>query len=244
MRTAVISQCSIRHLYAIPSTVPASEKTACIELAKTFERRRCNHHTLENPLTTLECYKDMIDPKASLTNKNHYVVASQEEEVRRWCRTVKGVPSIYVKRSVMVMEPMADASLGVKYKLERGKLRDGLKQMGGKRKREITSEDQERGLESNVAIEEDGQKRRKPRWPKEPNPLSVKKPKKELAKCSDSTPKPSDGDTNKITSQKDAVLEVPLNSVQDLSSKKRRRKKHKPVQVATEGVDDSGTNGA
>lgn len=236
----VISQCSIRHLYAISSTVPTSEKTACIELAKTFERRRCNHHTLENPLTTLECFKDMIDPKGSLTNKNHYVVASQEEEVRRWCRTVKGVPSIYVKRSVMVMEPMADASISVKDSLERGKLRDGLKTKGEKRKRETSEEeDKDRGTEGRGIIEGGGQKKkRKSRGPKEPNPLSVKKSKKGVAKGSGITSTLSGQELSKTTVQRAVASETPLDEVLQASSKSRRRKKHKSVHGAT-GTDDT-----
>ena len=236
----VISQCSIRHLYAISSTVPASEKTACIELAKTFERRRCNHHILENPLTTLECFKDMIDPKGSLTNRNHYVVASQEEEVRKWCRTVKGVPSIYVKRSVMVMEPMADASVGVRDSLERGKLRDGLKTKGEKRKRETSEEeDKDRGTEGRGLVDGGGQKKkRKSRGPKEPNPLSVKKSKREVAKGSNTTSTSGVQELGKATVQRAVASETSLDEVLQASSKTRRRKKHKSVQGAT-GTDDT-----
>jgi U3 small nucleolar RNA-associated protein 23 len=37
------------------------------------------------------------------------VVASQDDEVRRHMRAIPGVPLVYVRRSVMVMEPMAES---------------------------------------------------------------------------------------------------------------------------------------
>ncbi|KAL8745090.1 MAG: hypothetical protein Q9190_002737 [Brigantiaea leucoxantha] len=181
----VITQCSIRHLYTL--TVSQHEKDALILIAKSMERRRCNHHTLDKPLSTLECFSSVIDSKGSSTNKHRYVVASQEEEVRRHCRGIKGVPLVYVKRSVMVLEPMTEESLGVRESLERGKFRLGLRgsvaRNGAKRKREDESEiDQairtsgggtevEHGVENTVV-------KRRIRGLKGPNPLSVKKPKK------------------------------------------------------------------
>ena len=116
----MITQCSIRHLYTLNSTgVFPQIKETLIATAKAMERRRCNHHELEEPLSTLECLSSVIDPKGSGTNKNRYVVASQEEEVRRRCRDLKGIPLVYVKRSVMVMEPMSEGSLWVKESAER-----------------------------------------------------------------------------------------------------------------------------
>ena len=179
----MITQCSIRHLYTLPSTLSSTQKSALIDFAKGFERRRCNHHTLDEPLSTLECYKEVIDPKSSGTNKNRYIVASQDENVRRWCRGIKGVPSVYVKRSVMVMEPMAHGSIGVKEGMERGKLRGNLKIKGEKRKRE--DEGEEASAPEGVGLgskSDKGEKRkRNVRGPKEPNPLSVRKPKRQRA---------------------------------------------------------------
>ena len=103
----------MRHLYLLKD-VPQSTKDALILTAKSMERRRCNHHVLDEPLSTLECFNSVIDPKSSHTNKNRYVVASQDEDVRRYCRSVKGVPLVFVKRSVMVMEPMAACSINAR----------------------------------------------------------------------------------------------------------------------------------
>ena len=184
-RRSVITQCSIRHLYALPTTeVPTSHKDALIARAKEFERRRCNHHTLEQPLSSRECFADIIDPKGSQTNKNRYVVASQDDEVRTFCREIKGVPLIYVKRSVMIMEPMAESSLGVQKGFENEKMRAGIRKTnaeseGTKRKRNH-EDGEDRGINAGRGDDASGSplvKKTRIRGPKGPNPLSVKKAK-------------------------------------------------------------------
>ena len=205
-----------------------------------MERRRCNHHELEEPLSTLECLSSVIDPKGSGTNKNRYVVASQEEEVRRRCRDLKGIPLVYVKRSVMVMEPMSEGSLGVKESAEREKFRQGLRGRVaglGKRKREDEGVENGVGAKSKAAMngEEKAAKKKRTRGPKGPNPLSVKKPKsniKAMEVRSDTeghdarAPEP----TNVVGSKVDVDA---VNSGETGDShpskrkKKRRRQKHK-----------------
>ena len=149
-----------------------------------MERRRCNHHTLDQPLPTRDCFSHIIDPKNSQTNKNRYIVASQDEDVRTFCRAIKGVPLVYVKRSVMVMEPMAESSQGVQSGLEREKMRSGII----KAKADLNSTKRKRGDKGckSEQVDSDGgdnadafsvAKRRKSRGPKGPNPLSVKKAK-------------------------------------------------------------------
>lgn len=183
----MITQCSIRHLYALPAS-EHPHKEDLIATAKAMERRRCNHHTLDDPLSTLDCLKSVIDPKSvntnrGLVNKFNYIVAVQDEEVRRWCRGVRGVPLVYVKRSVMVMEPMNEGSLGVREGVEKGKMRSGLRgRVGdvlGKRKRgeeDGAGQEQEGADEAGTAAKPEKKARKK--GPKGPNPLSVKKSKK------------------------------------------------------------------
>lgn len=96
-------------------------------------------------------------------------------DIRRKARQIPGVPIIYVKRSVMVLEPLSGGSEQIREGLEKGKLRSGLVSKeavaaAGKRKRD------------------DGDAEKKPGRPlpkggkvkkaKGPNPLSAKKPKK------------------------------------------------------------------
>ncbi|KAI4269567.1 MAG: hypothetical protein L6R38_007423 [Xanthoria sp. 2 TBL-2021] len=237
----MITQCSIRHLYTLP--VPQSEKDPFILFAKSMERRRCNHHDLDEPLSTLECLSNVIDPKKSATNRNRYVVASQEEEVRRFCRGVRGVPLVYVKRSVMILEPMAERTVGVKEGIEREKFRTGLRGKPGKRKREPEEEQAGEGLEQEKAELIDGEdkengerpmKKRKSRGPKGPNPLSIKKGKKEkprteegdvelptLAAC-----ETEDGPDTEMT-----IIERRADGTEPLVGKRKRKRKHKSGQM-------------
>lgn len=241
----MITQCSIRHLYAL-SEVPPPQKDALIALAKRFERRRCNHHTLGQPLSTLECFSSVVDPKDSHTNKNRYVVASQEDDVRRKLRGINGVPLVYVKRSVMVMEPMAEGSVGAKEGVERGKFRAGLKGRnlsGAKRKREAEDEVDTRKVAGNgdappYGGEDDVEraaKKRKARGPKGPNPLSVKKAKKEKtqpeaknhneggSKMMDK----GDVDLGSLPAGDSYIIEASADGTETGPAKKKRKRKHK-----------------
>ena len=208
-----------------------------------MERRRCGHHTLEAPLSALECISNVLDSKGQGTNKNRYVVASQEEEVRRHCRGMRGVPLLYVKRSVMVMEPMAERSVSVREGIEREKFRAGLRgrglRGGGKRKREeedsaaeVEKADHgaEGGAEGDRAI-----KRMKTKGMKGPNPLSVKKSQKVKTGPRDDDDEQLDSDMKirKIAGSEELdsmvldIVEAPLGEAQDSLVKRKRKRKHK-----------------
>lgn len=161
-----------------------------IDHAKGFERRRCGHHTLDEPLNTMECFASVIDPKGSRTNKNRYVVATQDPKIRAYLRTIPGVPVIYIKRSVMIMEPMGGATERVKEREEKAKFKAGI--IGSRAT--VTGEKRKRGENEDGESDESGEdksgsdvkaasssmpaKARKMRGEKGPNPLSVKKAKK------------------------------------------------------------------
>ncbi|KAH7364240.1 putative rRNA-processing protein utp23 [Rhexocercosporidium sp. MPI-PUGE-AT-0058] len=172
----MITQCSMRHLYAAASEPGVSY---LIDKAKTYERRRCGHRPEDypEPLSTQECLASVVDPKGSKTNKNRYVVASQELEVRKHMRGILGVPLVYINRSVMIMEPMAEASTDNREKEERVKFRAGLKRGSGslKRKREDGEENLDGTGEADIP-----KKKKKTKGPKGPNPLAVKKAKKSM----------------------------------------------------------------
>lgn len=255
----MITQCSMRHLYEL-TTIPQHQKEDLISLAKQMERRRCNHHTLEKPLVTLECLVSVIDPKQSSTNKNRYVIASQDEEVRRYCRGVKGVPLVYVKRSVMVMEPMAESSVNVKEGMDRGKFRMGLRGQvdENKRKRKLEADrghgNGDVAEKSAIPGDEDGEvarptKKKRIRGPKGPNPLSVKKPRNR-AESSDKNSKTEIKDAIKLVmsgeqntgqiSETVGVVERPLDLEKDISAKKKRKRKHKPPLLSKLGEEGLG----
>lgn len=212
----MITQCSMRHLY---SQAKEPGVSYLIDKAKTYERRRCGHlpEDYPEPLSAKDCITSVVDPKNTQHNKHRYVVASQEIEVRKSMRKVLGVPLIYINRSVMIMEPMAEATSSNRDKEEKNKFRDGIKgrvsgSVGMKRKRG----DEEETAEAKKPSGADGEVTKKKKvygLPKGPNPLSVKKAKKE-----DKTAKPK-GD--KDVEMKDAQDEG------EEGQKKKRKRKHK-----------------
>ncbi|KAF4974439.1 hypothetical protein FZEAL_8661 [Fusarium zealandicum] len=218
----MITQCEIRKLYAKTREPGVGE---AIELAKTLERRRCGHHPDQypEPLSTEECLRSVVDPKDTHQNKHRYVVASQDQEVRRMLRGIKGVPLIYIKRSVMILEPMADESVQVRAREERGKFRAELKNSLGKRKREEAGDDEDKDkakdLDEVSAAEEKKKKKKKGHGPKGPNPLAVQKTKK---KQEGQPRKPADSETKETTEVAPA--------------KRKRRRRTKPT--ATTGQDN------
>ena len=242
----MITQCCIRHLYNSPAAteLEKKQKDAWIEVAKTAERRRCDHHELEEPLSALECLSSVVDASDSGANKHRYVVVTQEKEIREKMRSIAGVPIIFMRRSVMILEPMASKSAQVREREEKYKIRSGLKSGRG-----VTSIKRLREEQEVANAAEDGgdgpppKKKSKVKGVKGPNPLSVKKPK---SGSSRTTPKSTDGadgrplipdmseqdlgdvprqsglDDPKVESQStDGVTEGPR--------KRKRKRKHKEV---------------
>lgn len=232
----MITQCCIRHLYNAPAD---PHKDEWIEAAKQAERRRCGHHELPEPLSTLECMQSVVDPKGSGFNKHRYVVASQDDTVRRKMRTIVGVPLVYIARSVMILEPMADVTAGVREREEKAKIKAGLGARrttgtgaGEKRKRDEGDSDSD--VQAGAAS---GPKKQKQKGPKGPNPLAVKKSKKEkpvqqqadderavLRKAAKNDPQAAEKAGRDISA--DADSEAP----------KKRKRKRKPKAA----VDDGG----
>lgn len=223
-------------------------------LARQCEMRRCNHHELPEPLTTLECLSSVVDPKSSGTNKHRYVVASQDQAVRAAMQRIPGVPLVYIKRSVMIMEPMSEASAGLREREERGKFRAGLKGSrvgsvlagrGEKRKRgDVDEEDDgEAEVEARAEDRDDGtafadaqpapaaKKRRK--GPKGPNPLSVKKPKRRVEQDGAGAKRPANESAppTVITAAPTPMIDA---TATEEATKKKRKRKHK---TNTSGAD-------
>jgi len=113
----------MRHLYAASSEPGVSY---LIDKAKTYERRRCGHlpEDYPEPLSARDCIKAVVDGKNNGTNKHRYVVASQDIEVRKAMRAIQGVPLVYINRSVMIMEPMAETSTETRDREKKGRNSD------------------------------------------------------------------------------------------------------------------------
>ncbi|KAI9662437.1 MAG: hypothetical protein M1821_008604 [Bathelium mastoideum] len=243
----MITHCTLLHLRSLPSSLSgpllALTRSAC-------ELRRCGHHDdPASPLPTRDCLLDCVDAKHApgepgAHNKHRYVVATQDEEARKRLRQVPGTPLLYVKRSVLVMEPMAAGSVRVQEQEERGKFRAGLKGgRGVKRKREEEEgeEDERSGGEGEGEGEGEGDgeqeevttKKKKRRGPKGPNPLSMLKPKKRAVQNGQ---RGGEGDMRDEASGNGDDPKVEAET----QPKKKRKRKHKSGKVseASAGATD------
>ncbi|KAL2812091.1 hypothetical protein BJX63DRAFT_421992 [Aspergillus granulosus] len=159
----------------------------------TLPLRHCSHNEDSTPIDEAECLLSLLSPLADVKrNKEHYILATADppmpkesnsgqeagrkrkrdpaveegfqairraQALRRGARSIPGVPIVYVKRSVMILEPMSSPSEGIREGVEQDKFRVGLNKDAGKK------------------AEGENRKKREVKK-KEPNPLSVKKPKK------------------------------------------------------------------
>ncbi|KAF9044892.1 Fcf1-domain-containing protein [Hymenopellis radicata] len=98
----MITQCCIHELYLQGKTHQGS-----VDLAKMFERRKCNHR---EPIPGDECLKSVVGE----TNKHRYVIASQSQPLRSKLRAIPAVPLVHINRAVMVLEPPSDKTLQTK----------------------------------------------------------------------------------------------------------------------------------
>lgn len=154
------------------------------------------------------------------------------KSLRIGARSIPGVPIIYVKRSVMVLEPMSTPSEAIRDGVELSKLRAGLdaEPTLGKRKRET-------GGDGDAAPE----KKKKPGMKKikGPNPLSVKKSKKKVEPSGPAKSSQKDQSQPDRAGPKEAVAdasEKPEGEESATAKTKRRRRHHKGG--PREGNDD------
>ncbi|OAL65305.1 rRNA processing protein [Trichophyton rubrum] len=142
----------------------------------------------------------------------------QRYNLRRDARQIPGVPIIYVKRSVMILEPMSEPSSHIREGFEEGKLRSGFIEpatITGKRKRGAEGEDEE---------DEDGGEWvevKKKKKVKGVNPLSMKKPKQRTQ----TVQKPKKADENTAKGDNDIDKGTDGASEQSKPKRKRRHKK-------------------
>lgn len=229
----VITQCSMRHLYA-----SASEPgmPLLIEKAKEYERRRCDHRPEEypEPLSAVECLLSVVDPKGSKTNKHRYVIASQQLGVRKAMREIMGVPLVYINRSVMIMEPIAAATAQNREREEREKFRAGLRSgrasgsQNMKRKRDNEDGESHSAVQDPDAYTGEAVAKRKKthgNGPKGPNPLSTKKSKKRVVAEGAGAPLKAESQAYGTRAGDGAQQE----KIAEDSVKRKRRRKHKAV---------------
>ncbi|KAL1748903.1 Fcf1-domain-containing protein [Schizophyllum fasciatum] len=150
----MITQCCIHALYLEGKAVQPA-----VDLAKTFERRKCNHR---EAIASDDCLAAVIGP----TNKHRYAVATQSQPLRVKLRAIPAVPLVHINRAVMILEPPSDATLREKERLVATSLNPVA---------------QDASLAGKPSTSKAEPPRKKHKGPKGPNPLSVKKKQKDTA---------------------------------------------------------------
>jgi U3 small nucleolar RNA-associated protein 23 len=203
--------------------------------------RYCKHNDEETAVEEVDCLIDLLagQPKGNeqVKNKHHFVLATAEPtdaekrkagrgfvDVREAARNVPGVPIVYVKRSVMVLEELSRASLRAKGEVERERLREGLVGGAGRKRKRGDEEEKEEG-EGGTASKERVVK------VKGPNPLSVKKKK----------PKPQRPKEDDAEDQRRDRAKPNEPQDDDDVPKSKRRRKHKGKKGDELGDSEVGT---
>lgn len=158
--------------------------------------------------------------------------------LRSGARSVPGVPIVYVKRSVMVLEPLSVPSEKVRVGVERGKFKTGVEAAlnvvsGIKRKRD---DEEEETTAATTTPRDRGLKKAKA-----PNPLSMKKPKKrEKQNPSEQGKKHVQQKTHESQNDESNDQDNAAGADGDASTKKKRRRRHKTAaKSGAEAADDS-----
>lgn len=223
----------------------------------TLPLRYCSHNQDSGPTDETKCLLSLLSPNPeSKKNKEHYILATADPELRatennmgddqqkrkyallpptthnalrRGARSIPGVPIIYVKRSVMVLEPMSGSSEDMREGSERRKFKTGFisTPVTGKRKR---------NAEGSAAPKGEGTKKAKG-----PNPLSMLKPKKRVKVGGENAKPRRDAvaaDVPSTIKERDDNVHIEPN--ESVKTKRRRRhKSHKSEGVEVGATDNS-----
>ena len=170
----------------------AENEAGSFFLARRFEMiKHCGHNSSKDTKTGAECIKDLVGK----TNPQHYCVAAQDPQLRRDIREIYGVPTMFILRDTVLMEPPTEKTLQVVKQKEAKKLlkpaRDDIKLLKklSEKKDETPAEPAE---ESESPVQPKPKPKKKKRKQKGVNPLSCKKKK----------PKPTAPVPSKVESKK------------------------------------------
>ncbi|XP_035905255.1 rRNA-processing protein UTP23 homolog [Anopheles stephensi] len=175
------------------------------QLLKKFLVHRCGHE--KQPVDGAACIKAM-------TKTCHYIVATQDRALQEWVRGNPGIPLFYLHNaSVPTLVQPSEA--------HRQAAADGQKSRNGIRELDKTTIQALKVKEGLVPAEPSV--RKKPRKPKNPNPLSCKKPKKKKtepggrkSESDGATPAPVDGGVVKKKSRK--RIKLPKHVIEHLKA--------------------------
>lgn len=186
----------------------------------------------------VDCLHSVVDPGKNGVNKHRYVCAINEDDVRSSMRNgIQVVPLLYIRRSVLIMEPASSTTTKARSRDEKAKFTAELKSSGGKRKRQQEDTDDDDNGGAKEKAEGTKPEKKKAYGRKEPNPLSVKKKKRENVPQRDLKKQTK---TTEATGPEEAEPNsgLPGESAGDASGRKRRRKHKSKTATTTEQDGD------
>ncbi|KAJ5749586.1 hypothetical protein N7533_006614 [Penicillium manginii] len=208
----------LRHCSHNPESSPIDEVDCLLSLlSPNAEVKKNKEHYI---LATADAPVKKVDKNDAQRKRKRDEEREEERALRRSqmlrlrARQIPGVPIIYVKRSVMVLEPLSTRSETVRDGAEKAKFRYGL---------------DDPSLEK--AEEEETKKKRGPKV-KAPNPLSVKKSKKKETG-------PAKEKSQKKVVEDDDVPEKEDGDDAGAAKPKRRRRHHKSGAAFSNDNDDA-----
>ncbi|KAH9486759.1 rRNA-processing protein utp23 [Psilocybe cubensis] len=197
----MITQCCIHELY-----LQGKQQQPAVDLAKTFERRKCNHR---EPIGGDDCLASVVGD----SNKHRYVVATQSQTLRVKLRFIPGTPIIHINRSVMVLEPPSDTTVQAKERAEDTKLHASAPDL------------------ALVPVTAPEERRVKRKGPKGPNPLSVKKKQSNEPTKPPTKAQPPTGSKRKVddvdSDPEGESIPAQVSAPTAASKRRKRRRKNK-----------------
>lgn len=177
--------------------------------------------------------------KGQFGKTRHIAYPPTGDGIRAHTREIPGVPIIYVKRSVMILEELSGASLGVRRREEKDKFKDGLIGTESRKRKRDEEEDERHNDDKKDGEEADAAapKKKKTKKVRGPNPLSVLKKK--------TKPKIQPLQKSHAASARAPLSEVNGASKEEGQPKAKRKRKHskKPGSGTGGGPNHHDTSG-
>lgn len=187
-----VSACCIDNLYR-------SRNELAVQLAKRMQKRFCHH---KEPLASKDCIASIVNCDGE--NKHRFVVITQNEKLRDELRKITAVPLFYIKKGVLVMEPLSKTTKKIAAYVNSQKLTSGLNDVRAGTKRPAESEGEaddgeEADKQTDSETREQNAQLKKKRKVKGVNPLAMKKKKAQQQPSKGSEKKSEEKDTHKTS---------------------------------------------
>ena len=165
----LVTPCVLEELRSLGETFRGA-----LMIAKRFEVRSCGHQ--DHLKVAHECLASLVEQN---NNPNHYIVATQDVQLRKRLRHYPAIPLLYVHYNVMIMEPPGGASKDAARLIDQTKLTP--KEHERRFIEHLRNQEIKNMPEASAPISK--RKFTRKRKAKAPNPLSVlKKRKKPIPK--------------------------------------------------------------